>query len=940
LAKIIKKTIDLKSFFEFSEGSEPLCLDDILNYEEDQDASYSNFLSSPGFFVYSLDFFVDTQHLLDLGIDKLTFKIFATNPTEASIPIDEGTFDIHIETNEDPLISLGNTGINYSPSMSKKVLLSSDLFGPTNTQNIKSVALVSSQTPRQEGLTFKKISKDLLEINGSDIAEVLSSGDYFETTPNMSTNFGISNVYREFPSNNFLEVKTGIFQGLVSLREIKKNLVPRDQRSQLTPASNSLIREKKPIDSYSFSKTSNAIMANVMFQKKEYNRKIFINKDSLQGAASFYLAVMAQTPVTSKLWVKPAVFFIDHKSETSDFLTCPEAPTIKVLSSSESQIAFSVTKTDPSLSQVRILRIVSNPRGLYSSPEVLKDLNFRSPNETENYQKNTLVFTDQVNNIYPNVVTYRFITVNSDGSYGKFSSYVSKPDAKVTFQRKSESPPVSIRAINTFDGIQILVDVVTDQIKTLRLLRQDLGQAGESSETTKNISTPSGDYFFFVNNSKRTLSFLDQDTVAGRNYRYFVAYRIGSELDAAASQETLSIEDEVIKRELSFDTNFVYDLTNVSQTFDESGRANVSFNLDVTQDKDSVLILMQSLRKFGIEGNFINEILNDSQKLKEVVAFLVERVDRTTGRKASFGIYPPGIFEDNYETRRKKSLPELKSGKMYEYICKMKIRPPNTFRASSNVEFFDNNLKIPTAVQSLKYQMPGTLSGKILSNNVQLNGLSIDENFEIGSTGIELTAEVSIARSGPQFKSFSIKERKNFNLISWELTGDVSYTSYFLVWCNYNGRNNLLGTVSTSGEQGTYKFKDDRFFGEVGRKSYTIQAVSTTDDLILETSPANSYLESSTSISAINNCAITAEDKDEKTIVFSVKNSDKIKISRLNDSSLPQFQNTGNTPGTQLYRGKNGEMTWNSDTSNMNNSTLEGSKNESSIEVLRKLYSK
>ena len=418
--------------------------------------------------------------------------------------------------------------------------------------------------------------------------------------------------------------------------------------------------------------------------------------------------------------------------------------------------------------------------------------------------KDTITFSDSVDNVAPNTVIYRFIVQNDDGSCGEFTSSVVTSFTKVTDQKKvlTSTTPISIRALNTSQGISISVDTINDQVYSFRLLRQDFGLTGEFSDTIKTILSPEGKYSTIVAGQKTTLEFVDDDVIAGRHYRYFGAYRLGNTSESFLCQETISDEDEIIVRiKPSNQISFSASVTPAAVTQDESNSITVNFDLVAEENSEIFNVLLGALRQAGVSEQFVTELQNDRQKIRQVVAFLIERVDRVTGIRSSFGVYPPGKFEDSPQVRSKLNLQDPIPGRKYEYVCKMCIRPAQTFLLSATTGFISKNDAQGNVTEVLAAKFQGALinRGILPSEKALREGSSIRENFILGQTGIKISTTVTLPQFGPKVDNVFVRSKKFYNLLTWSVLGDSSRVSYFLVYCNYNGVDELLGAVSSLG---------------------------------------------------------------------------------------------------------------------------------------------
>jgi hypothetical protein len=296
----------------------------------------------------------------------------------------------------------------------------------------------------------------------------------------------------------------------------------------------------------------------------------------------------------------------------------------------------------------------------------------------------------------------------------------------------------------------------------------------------------------------------------------------------------------------------------------------VKFEMSVSEVEEQYNTLLDALRQAGVSQQFITDLQNDRQKLKLVAAFLVERVDRVSGRRVSFGIFPPGTFSDSPEIRDKFKLPDLLPGRKYEYICKLCIRPDKTFLLSATVGFTAraDTSGVLTEVLAAKFQN-ALIGAGILPSEMRLReGVSIRENFFLGFIGTEESNTVILPNFDPKIENLTIKEKSIYNLIKWNTSGDFSNVSYFLVYCNYNGTRELLGTVSSVGHNSTYQYKDTRFYDEVGSKSYFVTAVTLDHDVSISSPKVETVTEFSIPAAVLDGYILSPSRYEVKGVVM------------------------------------------------------------------------
>jgi hypothetical protein len=446
--------------------------------------------------------------------------------------------------------------------------------------------------------------------------------------------------------------------------------------------------------------------------------------------------------------------------------------------------------------------------------------------------------------VLPNKITYRFIAVNGDASLGEFTSVIVPTIAKPSDPSNSAATPISIFAINQGrDNIKITVDILDDNILSFRLLRQELGKTGEYSNSITQIRTDQNEDETLVSNQKGSYTFLDRETVLGKKYRYFLAYRVGSPGFIGISQETQSDEDEIIIRRFSYEVApFAIKVSDPTINTDASGFSAVNFKIDITETTELFNTVIEALRAAGIGEDFISSLQSDKIKAKNFVMMIVERYNTLTGKRTSFGIRPVGDFSDNDITRQQLSIPPPAPNVPYRYIFKACLQDPRVFLQSTDVELvntFGTQIKRKGTRFTRKIF---TRLGVLPSETDVLNGTSINRLIEESQLGIEIEKSTTVKQNAIKIQNTRLKTKTYFNLLSWSTLGDF------------------------------YKFRDDRYFSDVGSKKYEIEAVSFAGEVVAVSDSIEATKETSVPDNLLNGVAFVDSLKRSRIVPMLASN--------------------------------------------------------------------
>ena len=810
MANITINRIPIDSFFEFADGVSPFDLIDIVSESE----TYGNHTAaSTDEFEYRTHFFINQRVSEELGADGLRVEIFTANPKEnkkltstSAIASFEVNFDIATD-----ILSKKNAtqkpGL-FSLLQPQKVLVAA------NARSVGAARLVIPGQQGPETQSFSAVSKKLKSMN-VDPASMASAGNFFAVTP--------KNAISLDSSNNAQVSQTHVKTQGSNIRSRKSLSAARNanRSSRRGGQSNDLVRTIEPPSAPA--KISNTAYISLLPKKRPFIQNLCIKRGSITGADKLYakITIIPGRKATGIFGTKTVE--IQHGTELSEFLSNPEPPDVSIVSSNAARVKIRIFRTDKTLKNVRVARIITNVNTSDVLVTDVGDLSFGADD--------TLIFDDFINNALPRRILYRVVVINGDGSAGEFSSITIPSFKKVSDPLRTAGVPVSIRAINKPNVVDIRVTTLLEGVYTIRLLRQELDKTGEFSNSITVIPSDVGETTTVVNGDIDSFEFRDKTAILGRKYRYFVAYRIGLPGYASRGEEILSDEDELlIRRYATSEIPFAVSVSEPTVKQDNNNITTVSFEIRAEETRDLFNTVTQALRAAGVDGDFIASLQKDNIKAKLFTMFLVERFEFSSGRRETFGLYPAGDFTDSPEIRKLKKISPPKPGDRYEYIVKTCLQQPEVFLQTSNVALVnrhgDEIKRKGSRFSRIVYDKLGVMPSE---HDVQA-GKSIESLVLESQIGLEQSVYSKIPTTTPTIESFQVKEKSFYNSLSWQVSGDTKNVSYFLVYCSSNGKNQLCGAVAATKSSSLYRFRDDRFFDEVGEKSYDVRIINFNDD--------------------------------------------------------------------------------------------------------------
>lgn len=866
------------SIFKFASNVPNFDLIDIVNDPAQQKKlkNQQSFLQSQGYFVYRSCLVVNDRIAETLGIEGLKFSFYRYNPEKAySGPASEiCSYEIKFQTSDKESVKVAGTTVEKETKIatykdSYKTVYASQVVAPKNMQQV--AVPISSVNSQNCVMTLKDATRDA-KSSDLDPALLSSVGSFSVQTLASAASLASQNLAALSSFN--LKTSSPEMIAKNSLSAFRTEIANNNRGYQ-----NNVIVNADNINQRDIGGETNRISnsAAVSFKllpvKRIIEQDFYISKKDLNGSLSMYVeikAVKKQGPNSGnngkkKISVPENVYTkIEHQKNLNDFLANPEPPTVKIVNTTNSRVTFSVKREDPTLTRVKVFRIIENPYFLNAAVSTVGIYEFKNSNQ--------ITITDFVKNIKPNKITYRFIVVNGDNSLGGFTSKVIVTKAKPASPINSVSTPVSIFAINQGDdGIRVTVDVLNDEVLSFRLLRQEIGKTGEYYDSIVQVKGDEELNDTLVLNQKGSYTFVDRNTFLGRKYRYFLAYRLGAPGSAGIAREVQSDEDEIIIRRFSLEAlPFAVNISDPTINIDSSGFSSINFKIEVTETKELFNTVISALRGAGIGEEFISSLQADNIKAKNFIMMIVERYNVLTGRRTSFGIYPVGNFSDNDITRQKLSLPPPTPDVPYRYVFKVCLQDPRVFLQTTDIALinqFGTEIQRKGAKFTRKIY---TRLGVLPSESDLRDGVPIEKLIEESQLGLEIEKSVSAKKNAIKIENLALKTRTFYNLLSWSTLGDFSQVSYFNVYCILNGQRSLLGAVSTCFDSSAYKFRDDRYFNEVGTKKYQIEAVSFLGEKIAGSGYVESTVYYSVPVEALSGLVTVQTDNGSESVPFDI----------------------------------------------------------------------
>lgn len=229
-----------------------------------------------------------------------------------------------------------------------------------------------------------------------------------------------------------------------------------------------------------------------------------------------------------------------------------------------------------------------------------------------------------------------------------------------------------------------------------------------------------------------------------------------------------------------------------------------------------------------ISTTAISTALLEETSEENLYAYMVERIDTTTGETESFGILGKGPFVDDRNTRAAAGVSEPDASHGYTYNVSLCKRSPTSLIDGAKIDDVDQIRSVSFARDHSKTLNPSSMRlGAIVPTAGRFSKPSATLPVEVydGRTGIKSSVNVSgLHKKTSTIKKLTVTSRKRYNYITWEWSGKKSQVDHFLIMAQYGNVKAPVASVHSLGEYSHY-YKDHQLASHVGEVKYSIVPV-------------------------------------------------------------------------------------------------------------------
>jgi hypothetical protein len=553
--------------------------------------------------------------------------------------------------------------------------------------------------------------------------------------------------------------------------------------------------------------------------------EVRISSQAIQGLQKLHFLIELYDTNGNILDIKHRV--VDHDAELEEFLTPDYPPHIKARPLSIGRNVIYLRQTDKVATEVWLYRKYLNPA---SSNFAKKYELIRKIRLTRKDRGRRVL--DWVNN--SSTCVYRAIPIGPRKRVSHaFRNAVARPFRHKSLGKISpeELTHVSIFAQTQGDKVVVRVSNIPEGPVALYVEADNLSSrpaARRFNDSLRIVGSVPEHQVQIVNSDTSDLIFDDPAVQHGHIYEYrcVLIYPNGNEVRSKVT------EIHEFFKEVAEEERVVVQLTGLAIQADDIGNASVSFNIEPSFTDTGMETIVGALKAAGTDSSFIDELYADREKLNDLVAFLIQRQDSTSGETETFGVLSSGEFVDDITTRKYTGVSPLEAGRSYRYIVRVLTRSAETLFDTA----LGSNIDAATAKRYenkiSKFMNPSTLRNGTLPSTGQSFGtnprskLKSQDKFIEGRTGIEAAIEADIPEFKPEINKLSAKKvSTNKTMLYWTISGDQDDIDHFIIMARFQGIKSTVGTTHNISYGGQYYFIDKELSGEPGTIEYSVTPV-------------------------------------------------------------------------------------------------------------------
>jgi hypothetical protein len=801
-------------------------------------------IENPGSFVYRLDLTLDSEKLLGSEVEGLSVEI-------ASQP-----FDLFVADDFENIDSLFNKASLVSKALKSKATAETlkvviDYRADFDIANKKDLAEHSQEkSDSMQQTAFFTVSSNLAAnklplpvITSTATSNKVSINNLtMESLINSTITSGIDPFANMDSIDSHLSVESKFSLGNNDVFDFEEDVVRIKSQNIMGETSLSAIRAanlSKVYESKGYTESSKeaqklsdflsdfdepkgdvqlGLVGTVTTKKFRVLRDIEIPKRIIGTDAVFYVRMkpIVKSQNSTDCLVEPASldFTVKHQPQVFDILIPVVPPTVYASEILPGQVTLKIVSNDPTNKDMAVVRKIYDPR-------VKKFTHSKSLYTTEG-----LILDHDLPNFSPNKVYYTVSMVSSTGMVGPSISLVVDGLTNINTTSKEGDQNIKLYAINEESGIRVQVENIPVDVKTVRIIREHSSKIGDYKSKLTAIGLANARN---IETSKsRSISVLDGTVTDGHRYRYYV---IAKEARGLGYQ---SEDDDIIQRRYPRKA-LPYDVYCGNPTVQQTDpKMVIGIELSVAHKQESYEFFLKLMKNSGADKRFLGEVKKNRKYLSDVIAFNIDRVDTTTGKKINLGLRGPGVFLDGAGSAANPR--GVQPGRKYVYIIRVCIKPVQSFFSGLFSALTNPNqtsgTKKTTFMTKKFLDTADRYLGALPSDSDIREDESPKDGLVAADTGLTFTKVLKTPKLRASVEDFSRMPSPFSRDHSIRLTfrlkgGPKEEVLKALVYCKSKLGRKCIGQIAIDSRADVYYFTDKVNYRGIGTKTYTIKLVYT-----------------------------------------------------------------------------------------------------------------
>lgn len=474
---------------------------------------------------------------------------------------------------------------------------------------------------------------------------------------------------------------------------------------------------------------------------------------------------------------------VNHSRLARDYYIPRRAPTIKYVGCELGENVIEIQQRDKKCDSVLLLRrsITDSDALSRSEYDIVGKFSLRKRGRRSRTGREWKRIVDRTPNTNP--VIYRVLPVRGRRIGTAFRSIVAPP-CNLPGQRKTTKNKFSTMFLKSIEeGISIEVRNFDKEADFMSIYRRDL-TAKEKNFKRLLDKDLEGNEGAFRKIGGPLMQFIDLTPKSGRTYEYYaeLLYADGNSFRVSGSQfiEHLSPDDEV-----SFE---------VEEVRIRSARTQPNVTMKIitkSENANGKTNLTEKFRNFT-SRNGIKDLYRDPDQLEELrddgknlIGFLIERHNLTTGEREQFNIFEPdehNLFDDYREGRTSRVKP-LEIGHEYRYVVTACSVHPSALLKNAALMKTDSRTRRKYRTNFAKSRSRYTRRrGSLLPRRSKIRNTGKNTIFNSGKTGSIKVVEADFTDSFPSMRGADVEKISHVeNKITWAIQGDPARIDHFII---------------------------------------------------------------------------------------------------------------------------------------------------------------